>query len=71
MIMLSTSLLTLNTIQVNGSSILIIISTEFQNDPSSLSMVGSLSFYTAVGLLNHNLSFPHGTSRDYAFQDMT
>jgi hypothetical protein len=69
LIVISTGLLTLDTVMVAQHGIGFTASNTFSNTATGLADIGSMPLYTVEGVQGLDLSYPLGTTRQYAFQN--
>ncbi|KAK6087954.1 hypothetical protein SCUP234_01020 [Seiridium cupressi] len=65
---ISTSLFTLSTVHISGSSVPVVINSQFIDDPARLADPSQLPFYGMTGLSTDNMSYPDGCSDQYTYQ---
>lgn len=70
LIIISTGLITLSWTSVHQKEQPMMVQDAFSLDSTRLPRTGQLSYYVMRGLLERNLTYPYGISRDYAYQSV-
>ncbi|CAK7229675.1 hypothetical protein SBRCBS47491_007331 [Sporothrix bragantina] len=70
-IIVSTGMISLNVLSNMEETVPITLTTQFVNNGSRLATIGTVPLLTMVGLQRDNLTFPDGTSNQFAFQEFT
>ncbi|CAK7232623.1 hypothetical protein SEUCBS140593_008323 [Sporothrix eucalyptigena] len=68
-IIVSTGMISLNVLSNTEETVPITLTTQFVNNGSKLATVGTVPLLTMLGLQRDNLTFPDGTSSQFAFQE--
>ncbi|KAL1909606.1 hypothetical protein Sste5344_004452 [Sporothrix stenoceras] len=68
-IIVSTGMITLTVLSNTEQTAPITLTTQFVNNGSQLATIGTIPLLTMVGLQRDNLTFPDGTSNQFAFQE--
>ena len=69
-VVLSTKLFSLTWTEVELKHHPIILETEFQRNSSNLTTAGTIDYYTVSGLFSGGLSYPAGTTNEFAYQSI-